>query len=62
MLATSKHRLPRAFHLRALSYTESHIGKVVVPEEVPPALMKDLLVRRCQWGCGEHLATALTTL
>lgn len=58
VLATSEHGLP--FRLRALGYTKGHIGDVIVAEEVPPAVMKDLLVRT--WGCGEHLATALLKL
>ena len=58
VLATSEHGLP--FRLRALGYNKDHIGKVIVAEEVPPAVMKDLLVDT--WGCGEHLTTALLML
>ena len=58
VLATSEHGLP--FRLRALGYNTEHISKTVVAEEVPPAVMKDELVRT--WGCGEHLATALLSM
>lgn len=58
VLATSEHGLP--FRLRQVGFAKGHIGKVIVAEEVPPAVMKDLLVGT--WGCGEHLATALLNL
>ena len=58
VLATSEHGLP--FRLRALGYSTDHISKTVMAEEVPPALMKDELMRT--WGCGEHLATALLSM
>ena len=58
VLATSEHGLP--FRLRALGYNTDHISKTVVAEEVPPAVMKDELMR--VWGCGEHLATALLSM
>ena len=58
VLATSEHGLP--FRLRALGYNTDHISKTVVAEEVPPAVMKDELMR--MWGCGEHLATALLSM
>ena len=58
VLATSEHGLP--FRLRDLGYNKNHISKVIIGEEVPPAVMKDLLVST--WGCGEHLAAALLTL
>ena len=43
-----------------LGYNTDHISKTVVAEEVPPAVMKDELMR--MWGCGEHLATALLSM
>lgn len=58
VLATTEHGLPR--RLQALGYNSDHIDKVIVAEEVPPAIMKDLLMG--EWGCGEHLATALCML
>ena len=58
VLATSEHGLP--FRLRALGYNTDHISETVVAEEVPPAVMKDELMR--VWGCGEHLATALLSM
>ena len=58
VLATSEHGLP--FRLRALGYNTDHISETVVAEEVPPAVMKDELMRT--WGCGEHLATALLSM
>ena len=58
VLATSEHGLP--FRLRALGFNTAFIGKTIIAEEVPPAVMKDELTR--MWGCGEHLATALLAL
>ena len=58
VLATSEHDLP--FHLHALGWNTDHITRAIVAEEVPPAVMKDELMRR--WGCGEHLATALLSM
>ena len=58
VLATSEHGLP--FRLRALGYNTDHISETIVAEEVPPAVMKDELMRG--WGCGEHLATALLSM
>ena len=58
VLATSEHRLP--LRLRALGYNTDHISETIVAEEVPPAVMKDELMRG--WGCGEHLATALLSM
>ena len=58
VLATSEHGLP--FRLRALGYNTDHISKTIVAEEVPPAVMKQLLMET--WGCGEHLAMALLSL
>ena len=58
VLATSEYWLPS--RLRALGYNTGHISDVIVAEEVPPAIMKDLLVDT--WGCGEHFATALLML
>ena len=58
VMATSEHGLP--FRLRELGYTTDHISKTIVAEEVPPAVMKDELMRR--WECGEHLATALLSM
>jgi hypothetical protein len=58
VLATSEHGLP--FRLRALGWNAEHIEHVIAAEEVPPAVMKDVLMRT--WGCGEHLATALLSL
>jgi hypothetical protein len=46
--------------LRALGWNTDHISDTIVAEEVPPAIMKDELMRR--WGCGEHLATALLSM
>ena len=58
VLATSEHGLP--FRLRALGYNTNHISKTIVAEEVPPAVMKRELMSN--WGCGEHLATALLSM
>ena len=58
VLATSEHGLP--FRLRALGFNTAFIGKTIIAEEVPPAVMKDELTR--MWGCGEHLASALLSM
>jgi energy-coupling factor transporter ATP-binding protein EcfA2 len=58
VLATSEHGLP--FRLRALGYDTGHISETIIAEEVPPAVMRDELMR--VWGCGEHLATALLSM
>ena len=58
VMATSEHGLP--FRLRTIGYNMNHISETIVAEEVPPAVMKDELMRT--WGCGEHLALALLSM
>jgi len=58
VLATTDHRFPS--HLRAMGYNTGHISKTIIVDEVPPSMMKRLLVDT--WGCGEHLASALLQL